>query len=80
MYIQREHFLNQQNPLELFKVSPVLRFPVLFFLDSISWNGAFGSGTPDSIVQAGRTEGKTPIEITNILHDEKIGKVMFEVI
>ena len=53
--IKREYFLNQQNPLELFRVSPVLRFPVLFFLDSISWNGAFGSGTPDSIVQAGRT-------------------------
>ncbi|KAI4552598.1 hypothetical protein MJT46_017249 [Ovis ammon polii x Ovis aries] len=33
-------------------------FPVLSFLDSISWNGAFGSGTPDSAVQAGRTRAE----------------------
>ncbi|KAI4560937.1 hypothetical protein MJG53_017566 [Ovis ammon polii x Ovis aries] len=33
-------------------------FPVLSFLDSMSWNGAFGSGTPDSAVQAGRTRAE----------------------
>lgn len=77
MYIQREHFLNQQNPLELFRVSPCLGFPILFFLDRTSWNGAWGSGPPRRNHSGKEEEGEASTEAITLLGDEKIGHAMF---
>lgn len=77
MYVQREHFLDQQNPLELFRVSPFLRFPIpFFFLDSRSWNGALGNGAP-GLNHEGRKKGKSCIEAI-VLDHEKTGSVTCE--
>lgn len=53
VYIQREHFLNHQNPLELFKVSPFLGFPIFFSLTAGAGKGHLAPALPDPVPKAG---------------------------